>query len=133
LPGFPFPSGTVGIVDVPGHHRLVKNMLAGVGLVDFVLLVIAADDGWMPQTQEHMEIIDLYGIKRGIVALTKADLVDPEWLELVQADISERLAATSLGGRPDRSRFGSHRTQPRCSPGSYRRHAGNPCPRGAGR
>lgn len=94
------PRGTVGIVDVPGHHRLVKNMLAGVGLVDFVLLVIAADDGWMPQTQEHMEIIDLYGIKRGIVALTKADLVDPEWLELVQADISERLSATSLAGAP---------------------------------
>lgn len=94
------PQGTVGIVDVPGHHRLVKNMLAGVGLVDFVLLVIAADDGWMPQTQEHMDIIDLYGIKRGIVALTKADLVDPEWLELVQADIAERLASTSLADAP---------------------------------
>jgi len=94
------PRGTVGIVDVPGHHRLVKNMLAGVGLVDFVLLVIAADDGWMPQTQEHVDIIHLYGIKRGIVALTKADLVDEEWLELVQADIAERLAGTSLAGAP---------------------------------
>lgn len=94
------PKGTVGIVDVPGHHRLVKNMLAGVGMVDFVLLVIAADDGWMPQTQEHVDILNLYGIKRGLVALTKADLVDEEWLELVQADIAERLAATSLRGCP---------------------------------
>ena len=94
------PKGTVGIVDVPGHHRLVKNMLAGVGMVDFVLLVIAADDGWMPQTQEHVDILNLYGIKRGLVALTKADLVDEEWLELVEADIAERLAATSLRGCP---------------------------------
>lgn len=94
------PRGTVGIVDVPGHHRLVKNMLAGVGLVDFVLLVIAADDGWMPQTQEHLDIIELCGIKRGLVALTKADLVDAEWLELVKADISERLSRTGLAGAP---------------------------------
>lgn len=94
------PRGTVGIVDVPGHHRLVKNMLAGIGLVDFVLLVVAADDGWMPQTQEHAEIITLYGIKHGVVALTKADLVEAEWLELVQADIAERLHDTSLAGAP---------------------------------
>ncbi|HBG00080.1 MAG TPA: selenocysteine-specific translation elongation factor [Firmicutes bacterium] len=93
---FSLPRGNVGVVDVPGHHRLVKNMLAGVGQVDFVLLVIAADDGWMPQTQEHVEILHLYGIRRGVVALTKADLVEPEWLELVQADVQEHLAETSL-------------------------------------
>lgn len=97
---FSVPLGNVGVVDVPGHQRLVKNMLAGVGQVDFILLVIAADDGWMPQTQEHVEILDLYGMKRGIVALTKADLVEPEWLELVEADIREHLAETSLADFP---------------------------------
>ena len=97
---FSLPQGNVGVVDVPGHHRLVKNMLAGVGQVDFVLLVVAADDGWMPQTQEHTEILDLYGVKRGVVALTKADLVDPEWLELVEADVREHLSETSLKDFP---------------------------------
>ncbi len=97
---FSLPQGNVGVVDVPGHHRLVKNMLAGVGQVDFVLLVIAADDGWMPQTQEHVEILDLYGVKRGIVALTKADLVEPDWLELVEADIQESLENTCLAEFP---------------------------------
>lgn len=97
---FSLPRGNVGVVDVPGHHRLVKNMLAGVGQVDFILLVIAADDGWMPQTQEHVEILDLFGVKRGLVALTKADLVEPEWLDLVAADIHEHLADTSLKDFP---------------------------------
>lgn len=97
---FSLPKGNVGVVDVPGHHRLVKNMLAGVGMVDFVLLVVAADDGWMPQTQEHVDILHLYGIKQGVVALTKADLVDPDWLELVEADIHEHLAKTSLADFP---------------------------------
>lgn len=97
---FSLPRGNVGVVDVPGHHRLVKNMLAGVGQVDFILLVIAADDGWMPQTQEHVEILDLYGVKRGLVALTKADLVEPEWLDLVAADIQEHLAETTLKDFP---------------------------------
>lgn len=97
---FSLPQGNVGVVDVPGHHRLVKNMLAGIGQVDFVLLVIAADDGWMPQTQEHVEILDLYGVERGLVALTKADLVEPDWLELVEADIRENLAETSLKDFP---------------------------------
>lgn len=97
---FSLPSGNVGVVDVPGHHRLVKNMLAGVGMVDFVLLVVAADDGWMPQTQEHADILHLYGIKRGLVVITKADLVDQEWLELVEAEIEENLAGTSLQDFP---------------------------------
>src|SRR5690606_40230721 len=82
------------------QHSVVKQMRAGVGMVEFVLLVIDADDGWMPQPREHVDILNLYGIKRGLVALTKADLVDEEWLELVQADIAERLAATSLRGCP---------------------------------
>lgn len=97
---FSLPAGNVGVVDVPGHHRLVKNMLAGVGQVDFVLLVIAADDGWMPQTQEHVDILHLYGVERGIVALTKTDLVDPDWLELVEVDIEEKLKGTSMANFP---------------------------------
>lgn len=97
---FSLPQGNIGVVDVPGHHRLVKNMLAGIGQLDFVLLVIAADDGWMPQTQEHVEILHLYGVTRGIVALTKTDLVEPDWLELVEADIQENLATTSLANFP---------------------------------
>lgn len=81
------PSGRqIGIVDVPGHERFVKNMVAGVGGIDAVILVIAADDGWMPQTEEHFQIIKLLGIKTGLIALTKKDLVDDELL-LLQTDI----------------------------------------------
>ena len=97
---FSLPNGNVGVVDVPGHHRLVKNMLAGVGMVDFVLLVVAADDGWMPQTQEHADILHLYGVKHGLVAITKADMVEPDWLELVQGEVEENLKGTSLEGFP---------------------------------
>jgi len=95
------PSGTeVSIVDVPGHERFIKNMLAGVGGIDVALLVVAADEGPMPQTDEHLAILDLLGISRGVVAITKADLVDEEWMELVRAEIEERLATTSLAGSP---------------------------------
>ncbi|MBI2852587.1 MAG: selenocysteine-specific translation elongation factor [Chloroflexi bacterium] len=95
------PSGQeVGIVDVPGHERFVKNMLAGVGGIDLALLVIAANEGIMPQTREHLAILDLLGIERGIVALTKKDLVDDEWLELVAGDIEELLKPTCLSGAP---------------------------------
>ena len=97
---FSLPNGNVGVVDVPGHHRLVKNMLAGVGMVDFALLVVAADDGWMPQTQEHADILHLYGVKHGLVAITKADMVEPDWLELVQGEVEENLKGTSLEGFP---------------------------------
>jgi len=86
----------VSIVDVPGHERFVHNMLAGVGGIDIALLVIAADEGVMPQTREHVAILDLLGISSGVVALTKRDLVDDEWLELVQADVEEFLSSTSL-------------------------------------
>lgn len=95
------PSGQeISIVDVPGHERFIKNMLAGVGGIDVALLVVAADEGPMPQTEEHLAILDLLGISRGVVAITKADLVDEEWLELVEAEIEDRLAATSLAGSP---------------------------------
>ena len=87
----------IGIVDVPGHERFVRNMVAGVGGIDAALLVVAADEGVMPQTREHLDIIDLMGIDRGVVALTKADLIDDDdWIELVTADILELLDGTSL-------------------------------------
>lgn len=95
------PSGKeVGIVDVPGHERFIGNMLAGVGGVDITLLVIAANEGVMPQTREHLAILDLLEIKKGVVAVTKKDLVDEEWLELVMMDIEELLKPTTLAGSP---------------------------------
>ena len=90
----------VSIVDVPGHERFIKNMLAGVGGIDLALLVVAADEGVMPQTREHLAIIDLLRIRAGVVAITKKDLVDDEWLELVSADVQETLAGTALAGAP---------------------------------
>jgi selenocysteine-specific elongation factor len=95
------PSGEeVSIVDVPGHERFIKNMLAGVGGIDLALLVIAADEGVMPQTREHLAIIDLLGISHGVVAMTKADLVDADLLELARADVEDVLAGTTLEGSP---------------------------------
>jgi selenocysteine-specific elongation factor len=95
------PSGRrVGIVDVPGHQRFLKNMLAGVHGMDAVLLVIAADEGPMPQTREHLAIIDLLGIEHGLVVLSKADLVDEAWLSLVRDDVAALLAGTSLRRAP---------------------------------
>lgn len=91
------PSGReVSIVDVPGHESFIKNMLAGVGGIDAALLVVAADEGVMPQTREHLAILDLLHVRRGVVALTKADLVDEEWLELVREEITEHLKPTTL-------------------------------------
>src|SRR6266480_4689942 len=90
----------LGIVDVPGHERFVKNMLAGVGGIDLVMLVIAADEGVMPQTREHLAICQLLRVKEGLVALTKADLVDEDWLELVSEDTREFLKGTFLEGKP---------------------------------
>ncbi|NLE09690.1 MAG: selenocysteine-specific translation elongation factor, partial [Dehalococcoidales bacterium] len=95
------PSGQeVGIVDVPGHEKFIKNMLAGVGGIDLALLVVAANEGVMPQTREHMAIIDLLEIRRGVIAVTKKDLVDDEWLELVRMDIEELIEPTSLARSP---------------------------------
>src|SRR5262249_2728632 len=91
------PNGReVSIVDVPGHEGFIKNMLAGVGGIDAALLVVAADEGVMPQTREHLAILDLLRVRRGVVVLTKADLVDDEWLELVRAEVAEHLARTTL-------------------------------------
>ena len=95
------PSGrTMGVVDVPGHERFVRQMVAGATGIDVVLLVVAADDGVMPQTREHLAIIDLLGIPRGVVALTKADLAEPDWLEMVAEDIRGLVAGTSIDGAP---------------------------------
>ena len=94
-----YPDGlTVGIVDVPGHERLVKNMLAGAGGIDLVLLVIAADEGIMPQSREHLHICNLLKIKSGLVAITKADLVEKDWLELVKDDVRDFVKGTFLEG-----------------------------------
>ncbi len=90
----------VSIVDVPGHESFIKNMLAGVGGIDAALLVIAADEGVMPQTREHLAILDQLHVQRGIVVLTKADLVDGEWLELVREEVREYLLPTTLANAP---------------------------------
>ncbi len=95
------PSGQhVGIVDVPGHEKFVKNMVAGATGIDIVALVIAADEGVMPQTREHMEICTLLGIRHGFVVLTKIDMVDEEWLELAREDVAEFTRSTFLEGQP---------------------------------
>ena len=96
------PNGEpVGIVDVPGHIDFIKNMVAGVGAVDAALLVVAADEGVMPQTHEHLAVLDLLGVPRGVVALTKIDLVEEEgWIELVEEEVREELASTRLADAP---------------------------------
>src|SRR5260221_8003643 len=95
----PTPDGGVlGFVDVPGHERFVHNMLAGAAGIDFVLLVIAADDGVMPQTREHLAIIDQLGVEHGIVALTKVDLVSPERRQQAAAEIADLLSPIALAG-----------------------------------
>jgi selenocysteine-specific elongation factor len=102
--GFAFleePEGlTIEIVDVPGHERFIKNMLAGVGGIDLAMLVIAADEGVMPQTREHLAICSLLRIKRGLIALTKTDLVEADWLELVREDLATLTRGTFLEGAP---------------------------------
>ncbi len=95
------PAGVrVGLVDVPGHERFVKNMLAGVGGVDLVLLVIAADEGVMPQTREHLAIVKLLGVERGVIVLTKSDLVESEWLAEVTRDVRALVANTCFAEAP---------------------------------
>ena len=87
-------------MDVPGHEAFVKNMLAGATGIDVALLVVAADEGTMPQTEEHLAILELLGVQRGIPVITKADLVDREWLELVRAELVERLAKSRVRWEP---------------------------------
>ena len=98
------PSGRqIGIVDVPGHARFIRNMLAGAHGIDAVMLVVAADEGVMPQTREHLEIIDLLDVRHGLVALTKIDLADEVWRELVEGEVRDALATTTLAGVTIRS------------------------------
>ena len=93
------PSGReISIVDVPGHERFIKNMLAGVGAIDLALLIVAADESVMPQTREHLAILDLLRIRRALVVITKTDLVDDELVELVQAEVEDTLAGTAFHG-----------------------------------
>ena len=98
---FDLPSGNrVGIIDVPGHEKFVNNMVAGVVGMDLVLLVIAADEGIMPQTREHVDILGLLGIEKCIIVLNKCDLVDEDWLEMVKEDIREELKGSFCESAP---------------------------------
>jgi selenocysteine-specific elongation factor len=98
---FRLPSGRLaGVVDVPGHEKFLKNMLAGAGGIDLVMLVVAADDGVMPQTREHLEILSLLHVRRGLVVVTKTDLVDPELLEMAIEDVKDALKGTFLENAP---------------------------------
>lgn len=90
----------VAFVDVPGHERFVKNMIAGAGGIDAVMLVIAADDGWMPQTQEHFQIVRLLGVRHGLVVINKSDLVEKDWLDLLEAEIAEKTDGSFLSDAP---------------------------------
>lgn len=98
---FDLPSGRrAGVVDVPGHERFIKNMLAGVSGIDLVVLVIAADEGVMPQTKEHLDILQLLGVEKGIIALTKTDLVEEEWLLLIEEEVQKEVKGTFLEDAP---------------------------------
>ena len=98
---FKLPDGrTVGIVDVPGHERFIRNMVAGATGIDIVLLVVAADDGVMPQTREHLAIMTLLGVQRGLVALTKIDMVEKGMVELAAEDVKATVRGTFLEGAP---------------------------------
>ena len=89
-----------GLVDVPGHEKFIKNMLAGAGGIDLAMLVVAADEGFMPQTVEHLGILSLLGIKEGLVVITKTDTVDPEWVEMIREDVKEQVKGTFLENKP---------------------------------
>ena len=96
-----FPDGScASIVDVPGHERFIKNMLAGAGGVDLAMLVVAADEGFMPQTVEHLDILQLLGVKGGLIVLTKTDLVDEDWLNMLEEDVKSRVKGTFLEDKP---------------------------------
>jgi selenocysteine-specific elongation factor len=97
---FETEAGPLGVVDVPGHERFVRTMVAGVGGIDIVLLVIAADDGWMPQTQEHLDILRLLDVRTGVIALSKIDLADAGWADLVEQEIREKTQGTFLQDAP---------------------------------
>src|SRR3954463_3494376 len=95
------PSGEgISFIDVPGHVRFLRNMLAGVGGIDACLFVVAATEGWKPQSEEHLRILELLGVRHGVIALTKVDLVDDEWRELQELDLSDRMAGSFLESAP---------------------------------
>ncbi len=103
------PAGVrCGVIDVPGHERFIRNMLAGAGGIDVILLVIAADEGVMPQTREHLDIVDLLGAHQGVVALTKIDLVDPDWREPRDRRCAQLPVRDMSRRRPARSRLCGH-------------------------
>lgn len=96
-----FSDGTqAGIVDVPGHEKFIKNMLAGAGGIDLAMLVVAADEGFMPQTVEHLGILSLLGIRDGLVVITKCDMVEPEWVDMIREDVAQQVKGTFLEGKP---------------------------------
>ena len=98
--GFAFLDENITLIDVPGHEKFVKNMMAGVSGIDVALLVVAADDGIMPQTREHFEILNLLDIPLGLVAINKIDLVDDDWLELIELDIGELIHGSFMEKAP---------------------------------
>lgn len=98
--GFAFLTDNIAFIDVPGHERFIKNMVAGVSTVDLALLVVAADDGVMPQTREHLDILSLLQLQRGAIAITKVDLGDEEWVDLVEEDVRNLVAGTFLQDAP---------------------------------
>jgi len=98
--GFGFYDDKTTVIDLPGHEKFIRNMVAGAATVDMAILVIAADDGPMPQTYEHLDILNLLGIQTGLIALTKIDLVDKDWIELVSEDIREKVSGTFLADTP---------------------------------
>ncbi len=98
--GFAHLTGNITIIDVPGHEKLIKNMVAGVSTIDLVLFVIAADDGIMPQTREHLDIVNLLGIRNAVFVITKIDLVEEEWLDLVEEEIRKLLKQKGFSGAP---------------------------------
>jgi translation initiation factor 2 gamma subunit (eIF-2gamma) len=127
------PSGReIVFVDVPGHERFVRTMLAGVGPVRLVLFVVAADEGWRPQSEEHMSIVDVLGVDGAVVALTKRDLVDDERLAGAADDVIERLRGTALEGAQV-AVLGDDRRGPGGPPACARRHGGGGSGAGGGR
>ena len=90
----------IGVIDVPGHEKFIKHMLAGIGGIDFVLFVVAADEGIMPQTREHFEILNSLGINDGIIAVTKTDMVEEEWLEMLLEEVDDYFKGSFLEGKP---------------------------------
>ena len=133
-----FPDGScAGVVDVPGHEKFIKTMLAGAGGIDLAMLVVAADEGFMPQTVEHLNILSLLGVRRGVVVLTKCDLADADWLAMARAELAARVKGTFLENAPVVEHLRRHRARgskicgKRCTPLCGRRGKKAPASRSA--